>query len=145
MRRIAATLAVVVALLFGAGSACADFDDGVAALQAGDYATTLLQIEEIRFFVRWSAPSGGEHGVSQDFDATIVPLVPERVCYGWRIKVPSSIKLIKFREEFTLPTEPTRWSGENDEFATNKIIDKRRTSVTNRFITPDKGWVGNIW
>ena len=31
MRRIAATLAVVVALLFSAGSAWADFDDGVEA------------------------------------------------------------------------------------------------------------------
>ena len=49
------------------------------------------------------------------------------------------------RNEFTLPTEPKRWSGENNEFATNKIINKRRTSVTNRFVTPDKGWVENAW
>ena len=38
MRRIAATLAVV-ALLFSAGSAWADFDDGWAAYDRGDYAT----------------------------------------------------------------------------------------------------------
>jgi TPR repeat protein len=41
MRRIAATLAVVVALLFSAGSAWADFDDGFAAYNRGDYATAL--------------------------------------------------------------------------------------------------------
>jgi len=36
MRRILATLAVVVALLFSAGSAWADWDDGVAAYERGD-------------------------------------------------------------------------------------------------------------
>ena len=43
MRRIAATLAVVVALLFSAGSAWADFDDGLAAAQRGDFATALQE------------------------------------------------------------------------------------------------------
>ncbi len=42
MRRIAATLAVV-ALLFSAGSAWADFDDGIAAAQRGDYATAFQE------------------------------------------------------------------------------------------------------
>jgi len=144
MRRIAAALVVGVALMFSAGSVWADLDDGAAA-QAGDYTTGPLQIEEIRFFVQLFGPSGGEYEVSQDFDATVVPLVPDRVCYGWRIKVPLTSKLIRFREEFTIPTAPTTWSGESDEFATNTIIDERRTSVTNRFVTPDKGWVENVW
>ena len=43
MGRIAATLAVVGALQFSAGSAWADFDDGVAAAQRGDYATVLRE------------------------------------------------------------------------------------------------------
>ena len=43
MRRIAATLAVVGALLFSAGSAWADFDDGLAAFERGDYATALRE------------------------------------------------------------------------------------------------------
>ena len=34
-----ATLSVVVALLFSAGSAWADFDDGLAAAERGDYET----------------------------------------------------------------------------------------------------------
>jgi len=42
MRRIAATLAVG-ALLFSAGSAWADFYDGLAAAQRGDYATALQE------------------------------------------------------------------------------------------------------
>ena len=40
MRRIAATLAVVVALLFSAG---ADWDDGVAAIKSDDYATAFRE------------------------------------------------------------------------------------------------------
>ena len=43
MRRIAATLAVVGALLFSAGSAWADFDDGWAAYERGDYATAFQE------------------------------------------------------------------------------------------------------
>jgi hypothetical protein len=43
MRRILASLAVVGALLFSAGSAWADFDDGVAAYERGDYATALQE------------------------------------------------------------------------------------------------------
>ena len=47
MRRIAATLAVVVALLFSAGSAWADFDDGKAAYERGDYATALQELRPL--------------------------------------------------------------------------------------------------
>ena len=43
MRRIAATLAVVVTLLFSAGSAWADWNDGWAAYERGDYATALQE------------------------------------------------------------------------------------------------------
>ena len=75
----------------------------------------------------------------------VVPLVPDRSCYGWRIKVSSSDALIRFREEFMLPSEPKHWSDERNEFATKRIVDERRTSITNRFIKPDKGWVENSW
>ena len=47
MLRIAATLAVVGALLFSAGSAWADFDDGVAAYKRGDYATAFREIRPL--------------------------------------------------------------------------------------------------
>jgi hypothetical protein len=43
MRHILATLAVVGALLFAAGFAWADFDDGLAAAQRGDYATAFRE------------------------------------------------------------------------------------------------------
>ena len=47
MRRIAVTLAVVGALLFSAGSTWADFDDGMAAYERGDYATALKEFRPL--------------------------------------------------------------------------------------------------
>ena len=47
MRRIAATLAVVGALLYSAASAWADFDDGVEAYNSGDYATALQEFRPL--------------------------------------------------------------------------------------------------
>jgi len=44
MRRILATLAVVGALLFGAGSSWADWDDVWRALKRGDYATAFIRV-----------------------------------------------------------------------------------------------------
>ena len=46
MRRIAATLAVL-ALLFSAGSAWADYEDGMAAYESGDYATALQEFRPL--------------------------------------------------------------------------------------------------
>ena len=47
MRRIAATLAVVGALLFSAGAAWADFDDGWAAYERGDYVTAFREMRPL--------------------------------------------------------------------------------------------------
>ena len=47
MHLLAATLAVVGALLFSAGSAWADFDDGVAAYDRGDFATALREFRTL--------------------------------------------------------------------------------------------------
>ena len=47
MRRILATLTVVGARLFSAGSARADWDDGAAAYKRGDYATALKELRPL--------------------------------------------------------------------------------------------------
>ena len=47
MRRLLPTLAVVGALLFSAGYAWADFDDGVAAYGRGDFATALREFRTL--------------------------------------------------------------------------------------------------
>ena len=47
MRHIVATLAVVGALLFSAGSTWADWDDGVAAYKRGDYVTAYQEFRPL--------------------------------------------------------------------------------------------------
>ena len=47
MRRILATLAVVVALLFSSGSAWADFDDGRAIMLRADYAAAFREFRPL--------------------------------------------------------------------------------------------------
>ena len=64
MRPIAATLADVVALLFSAGSAWADFDDGGAAYERGDYATALKEFRPL-------AEQGDARAQSRRFDRPV--------------------------------------------------------------------------
>ena len=104
-----------------------------------------LVIEDTKFVVKlFTKPKAGTE-ISQDLFTTVAPLVPGQCCFGWRIKVPADTGIIKFREEFTVPSEPEYWGGEDNHFATNVIINDRRTSITNRFAVPDKGWIENLW
>ena len=104
-----------------------------------------LVIEDTKFVVKlFTKPKAGTE-ISQDLFTTVAPLVPGQCCFGWRIKVPADTGIIKFREEFTVPSEPEYWGGEDNHFATNVIINDRRTSITNQFVVPDKGWIENLW
>ena len=96
-----------------------------------------LVIEDTKFVVQLFTKTKNGTEISQDFFTTVAPLVPGQCCFGWRIKVSADIGLINFREEFTVPSEPEYWSGENDHFSTNVIINDRRTSITNQFVVPD--------
>jgi TPR repeat protein len=55
MRKLAATLAVVVALMFCAGSAWADYADGKAAFDRGDYATAFQEYLPLAEEGNWEA------------------------------------------------------------------------------------------
>jgi len=81
------------------------------ASYAGDWS-----IEETEFFVLL-------YNVFEEvyeFDTTLVPLVPDQSCYGWRIRVKGTIKLMKFKEILALPKEPITWAGEDNEFTPKK-------------------------
>jgi hypothetical protein len=129
MRNLTAILGITITVLLGSISVRA----------------APLTIEETKFFVRFSTWSSDGSIITQELDTNSVPLIPKRICYGWGVKVSTDAKLIKFREEFSLPSEPKYWSGENNEFATNSIINKRQTSITTQFAAPDKGWIKHGW
>lgn len=85
------------------------------------------------------------HGKVFVHESNRVPLIPNRACYGWRIRLSGVEGIVRFREIFSLPTQPEYWGGEGNEFSPNKITKDRRTSVTEKFATPDEGWIGNSW
>ncbi len=76
MRHILATLAVV-ALLFSAGSAWADYDDALAAYERGDYATALQEFRPLAEQGNARAQSVlgvmyyQGHGVPQNYTETV--------------------------------------------------------------------------
>ena len=84
-------------------------------------------------------------GNTQILQSDLVPLIPNLVCYGWRIRLAGAEGLVRFKEVFSLPTEPEVWGGENDEFSTSAIAKDRTTSVTERFAPLQDGWIDNSW
>lgn len=79
------------------------------------------------------------------YESNRVPLMPNRACYGWRIRLSEVKGVIRFKEIFSLPTQPDFWGGERNEYSPNTITKDRQTSVTEKFAAPDKGWISNSW
>ena len=72
-----------------------------------------LAIEESEFWVYLNDGQGKETSYQSD----VVPLVPGRACYGWRIRISGVEGLIKFKEVFELPAVPETWEQEDGEFS----------------------------
>lgn len=71
-----------------------------------------------------------------------VPLI-ENVGYGWEIRIRTSRKTIRWREELTLPRAPLSW-GEQE--VRTQVSDDRRIAVTEQEETvPDDGMLRHRW
>ena len=84
-------------------------------------------------------------GNQATYQSNLVPLIPRLACYGWRIRLANAKGLIKFKEVFSLPTEPEFWGGENDEFNPSAIAKNRKSSVTEKFAHVRDGWISHSW
>jgi len=73
---------------------------------------------------------------------TKVPLKPSQG-YGWIIALRTNKSKIKWREEFTLPASPERWSPEADGIQT--ISPDGKVSVVERETSPRHGMIYNAW
>ena len=101
-----------------------------------------LKVLETQTFVGLLNPDGTEE-IRQ---ATAFPLIPARVCYGWRIRLGGNNKLVKATEVFTLPGSPQDWGDiESDQFSPTKLSADRKTSTTTQFYTPEGGWIQHQW
>lgn len=72
--------------------------------------------------------------------AATVPLV-EKQAYGWRLRVNTKQSQISVREEFELPVAPKTWGNIPD----NAISNDRKTSTQKIALTPDRGYIENVW
>ena len=87
----------------------------------------------------------GSDGTVRKFERNVVPNIPKNVCYGWRLKLKNASNIVKFTEEFSLPSEPNYWPNEDDSYATNTVSKDRKSSLTQKFVTPKHGWIENGW
>ncbi|WP_299472134.1 hypothetical protein [uncultured Roseibium sp.] len=79
------------------------------------------------------------------YRADKVPLLPDRACFGWRIKIAGDETLIHTKEILTLPEQPVYWSGEDDAYDTSRISEDRTTAITEEYRAVKDGWVENYW
>lgn len=86
----------------------------------------------------------GAHADEPAFTPTDVVPYRERQGYGWIILLKTNKSRIKWREEFTLPSSPRTW-GEGEKQGIQTVSPDRKTSVTEREVTPDDGLIYNSW
>ncbi len=79
------------------------------------------------------------------YPADKVPLLPDRACFGWRIKIAGNKTLIHTKEILTLPEQPVYWSGEGDPYDASRISEDRTTATTEVYRPVKDGWVENYW
>ena len=124
-------LAVLIAGLVVGGVASANETKGREA----------SSVEVVRAAFGLFNPAGG--GQPQFVPAKVVPLVVNQA-YGWVMVIKTSAQTVRWREEFTLPAEPATWGGA-EPIGTRSMSDDRRTTVTEREVTPQNGIIFNSW
>ncbi len=79
------------------------------------------------------------------YQSNRVPFLPGQSCYGWRLRLSDAGKVVSFREVLTLPSDPAYWPDAPSEFDTTARFTDRTTTVTERYVAPEEGWIGNGW
>jgi len=126
-----------------AAACCAATVAGAAALwNAGPAAASALKVEASEFVVSVSDGEGNQRSIESD----IVPYLPDRACFGWRLRVTDAPRLVRYREILKLPHAPAFWSGEDDEYSPHVFSADRTTATTEEFAAPDAdGWLSSSW
>ena len=100
-----------------------------------------LRVETAEFVVSIDDNEGNERSIV----STLVPFLPNRACFGWRIRLADAPPLVRLREVLRLPEAPAFWSGEGDPYSPHVFSADRTTATTEEFQAPHDGWIGNRW
>ena len=80
----------------------------------------------------------------ENFQVTnTVPLLKDQ-SYGWVIRLDPTISKTKWKEVFELPTKPKTW-GAGEEEGMHDISENRTTSITERDVIVEDGYIQNFW
>lgn len=114
----------------------------VAVLTAIATGAAAYTVEDAVFLVSILDGEGNARSVEAD----VVPYLPNRACFGWRIRLAGAPSLVRTREVLKLPAAPAFWSGENDPYSPHTFSADRRTATTEEFAAPDAdGWISSTW
>jgi hypothetical protein len=99
------------------------------------------RVETAEFVVTVGDGEGSERSVA----STLVPYLPDRACFGWRIRLAEAPAVVRVREVLKLPEPPAYWSGEDDEYSPHVFSADRTTATTEEFKAPQDGWIDSSW
>ena len=72
---------------------------------------------------------------SRPYRTTIIPLVPDRVCFGWALRLHNRSTPVQVRETLSVERAPSEWRHRD----TTKVAQDRKTGVTTETLTPIDG------
>jgi hypothetical protein len=113
----------------------------VLAVGTATAAGATYSVEAAEFVVSVGDGDGNERTVASN----LVPYLPDRACFGWRIRLAEAPPLVRLREVLRLPKAPAFWSGEDDEYSTHIFSADRTTATTEEFKAPQDGWIESNW
>ncbi len=117
----------------------------VLALAAGLFWVAPAGAFSIESAVFVVSVSDGE-GNARSIEADLVPYLPNRACFGWRLQLAAPPALVRYREVLKLPKAPVYWSGEHDAYSPHAYSADRTTATTEQFVAPDaEGWIASSW
>ncbi|WP_193370659.1 hypothetical protein [Pelagibius marinus] len=100
------------------------------------------EVAEVEFLVSVSDGEGNQRHIQAD----VVPYLPDRACFGWRLRLAGGQALVRYREVLKLPEAPAFWTGEDDSYSPHKYSADRTTATTEEFAAPDNnGWISSRW
>lgn len=72
---------------------------------------------------------------------SVVPMLPNRSCYEWRLRVGTIATSVGVEETFILPAVPRKWPDDPGI----ELRDQRRVAITRLDLTVDDGWIAHGW
>ena len=75
--------------------------------------------------------------------SSVLPL-KDGQAFGWRMQVRTQARLVRVREELTLPAEPRTW-GDPEPGLKRKTTSDGRTAITELLLEPKDGLISQSW